>query len=55
MWSEEGVKKISKHLYRLKSIPLVSPESAALLTPVDSRSYEAGTHGTNFNWVYKPK
>jgi hypothetical protein len=55
MWSEEGVQKISKYLYSLKSIPLVSSESAALLAPVDARSYEAGTHGTNFNWVYKPK
>jgi hypothetical protein len=55
MWSEEGVQRISKHLYRLKSIPLVSSESAANLTPVDPRSFEAGTHGTNFNWVYKPK
>jgi hypothetical protein len=55
MWSEDGVKLISQRLYSLKSIPLIPPENSAIITPVDPRSFEAGTLGTNFNWVYKPK
>jgi hypothetical protein len=53
MWSEEGVQRISKQFYRLKSIPLIPTENVADLTMVDPRSYEAGTLGTNFNWVYR--
>ena len=52
MWDEEGIKKISKRLYSLKPIPLISEESTAHLSVVDERSYKAGTYGTDFSWAY---
>ena len=52
MWEEEGIKIISKRLYSLKSIPLVSEMSAASLNISDERTYKAGTYGTDFNWSY---
>jgi hypothetical protein len=52
MWSEEGVIVVSRRLYSLKPIPLISNESAAQLSLADERSYKAGTYGTNFDWVY---
>ena len=52
MWDEEDVKKISKRLYSLKPIPLVSTESVARLSVADERSYKAGTYGTDFSWSY---
>ena len=52
MWDEAGIKKISKRLYSLKPIALISEESAALLNLVDERSFKAGTTGTDFSWAY---
>ena len=52
MWDEAGVKKISKRLYGLKPIPLLSEESAGQLHVVDERSFQAGTYGTDFSWAY---
>jgi hypothetical protein len=52
MWDEEGVKEISRCLYRLKPIPLISAQNAAILSPADERTYAAATLGTNFDWVY---
>jgi hypothetical protein len=52
MWDEAGVKKISKRLYTLKPIPLISEESAAHLIVSDERTYQAGTTGTDFSWSY---
>jgi hypothetical protein len=52
-WSEAGVEKINQRLYSLKSIPLISAENAAMLKPVDRRSYEAGMQGTNYAGLYK--
>ena len=52
MWDEAGIKKISKRLYSLKSIPLIPEEAAAKLHKVDERSYQAGTYGTDFSWSY---
>ncbi|MBN2550997.1 MAG: hypothetical protein JXB15_17670 [Anaerolineales bacterium] len=51
---ETGVEAISTRLYSLKSIPLLSAESAAALAPVDRRSYEAGLLGTNYEGLFKP-
>lgn len=51
---ESGVEIVSARLYSLKSIPLLSAESAAALAPVDRRSYEAGLLGTNYDGLYKP-
>ncbi|MEZ0394936.1 MAG: hypothetical protein ABWK53_00670 [Anaerolineales bacterium] len=52
MWDEEGVKQASRALYALKTLPLFPPEVAARLSPVDARSYAAGTVGTDFDWAF---
>jgi len=52
MWSEEGVKIVTRRLYSFKPIPLISNESAAQLSLVDERSFKGGTYGTDFDWVY---
>ena len=52
MWDEDGIKKISKRLYSLKPIPLISEARTARLNVVDERSYKAGTYGTDFSWAY---
>jgi hypothetical protein len=52
MWDEEGIKRISKRLYGLKPIPLISEKSALHLHISDERSYMAGTYGTDFSWSY---
>ena len=52
MWDEAGIRKISKRLYSLKPIPLISEKSVALLNLSDERSYQAGTYGTDFTWSY---
>ena len=55
MWSEEGTRRVARRLYSLKPIPLITPESAAQLSLVDSRSFNAGTQGTDFGWIYRPE
>jgi hypothetical protein len=52
MWDEEGIKRVSKRLYGLKPIPLISEKSAAHLSISDERSYKAGSYGTDFNWSF---
>jgi hypothetical protein len=52
MWDEEGVKVVTRKLYSLKPIPLVSEQAAAHFSLVDGRSFEAGTLGTDFDWVF---
>jgi hypothetical protein len=52
MWDEAGIRKISKRLYSLKPIRLISDASAALLNLSDERTYQAGTTGTDFSWTY---
>lgn len=52
--NEEHVAIVVDHFYSLKSIPLLTAESIALLSPVDRRSYEAGMLGTNFEGLYRP-
>jgi len=52
MWSDDGIRQVSRRLYSRKSIPLITPESAVALHPADERSYLANTQGTDFGWVY---
>jgi hypothetical protein len=52
MWDETGINIISKKLYSMKPIPLISETSAANLNVSDERTYRAGTTGTDFNWAY---
>jgi len=51
---ENHVAVVVKHFYSRKSIPLISAQAVALLSPVDRRSYEAGMLGTNFEGLYRP-
>ena len=52
MWDEEGIRKVSKRLYSLKLVPLISETSAARLNLSDERTYTAGTYGTDFSWSF---
>jgi hypothetical protein len=52
MWEEKGIMKVSKRLYSLKPIPLITETSTAALNLADERSYTAGTYGVDFNWAY---
>jgi hypothetical protein len=52
-WSDAGVARISKRLYGLKPIPLITAEQAARLAAVDTRSYTAGMYGTDPAGLYK--
>ncbi len=52
MWDEAGIRKVTKRLYSLKPIPLISETSAEKLNLSDKRTYMAGTLGTDFNWAY---
>jgi len=52
MWDEDGIRRISRRLYRLKPVVLIEAGSAAVLSMPDERSYGANTQGTDFDWVY---
>jgi hypothetical protein len=54
LWSEAGMEKISQRLYRLKPIPVLSPDSVTRLATVDERSYNAGLSGANYAGLFKP-
>lgn len=49
---EPVITVIEKHLYRLPTYPLISPAAAARLAPVDERSLQAGTLGTDPKETY---
>ena len=49
----KGLNAVEKHLYQIKPIPLITPEQANYLSPVDKRSFDAGTIGLNYDGVYK--
>ncbi len=53
-WDEAGARELYRRFYSRKEIPLISPASEALLTPVDKRGYDSGFMGVNGDWVYKP-
>ncbi|MDX9955838.1 MAG: hypothetical protein RBT75_17175 [Anaerolineae bacterium] len=55
MWDEAGVEIVERHLYRLKSIPLITPEMAAHLQPVDALTYKAGMLVVNPAGLYRPR
>jgi hypothetical protein len=54
MTETKGLDAVEKHLDKVKMIPLITPEQAAYLSPVDKRSFDAGTLGLNYDGVYKP-
>ncbi len=55
LWDEAGVARIAKHLYTLKSTPLLSPQAAARLHPVDVRTFQGHTLGTDMDGVFRPE
>ncbi len=50
-----GVDIVEKYLKTLKPIPVINQQQAAMLNPLDQRSFEAGRLGLNPQGVYKPK
>lgn len=54
VWDEEGAGKLYKRLYSRAVIPIISPESAALLEDPDQLEYDSGFLGVNMDWVYRP-
>jgi hypothetical protein len=53
-WEESGAAGLFRCLYRRKMIALISERAAAELQPVDHRTYESGSLGVDFRWVYRP-
>ncbi len=55
MWRDAGADAVERLLTRLCKFPLITPEMAARLSPVDDLSNRAGTLVTNPAGVYVPK
>ena len=53
-WNDAAADALEEYLKTLKSIPLITPEQATRLEPVDPLSYKAGTLVTNPAGLYKP-
>ncbi len=53
--SDSGVDAIEQRLLALPRIPLLTPELAASLSPVDALTYKAGLLNVNFAGLYKPR
>ena len=54
MWNNAGADAIEQHLKHLKPIPLLTPQMATQLSPVDKLSYQAGMLGVNQAGLYRP-
>jgi hypothetical protein len=54
MSADDGVDAIEKLLYTLRKIPLLTPEMAAALSPVDPLTYRSGTLVVNQAGLYQP-
>lgn len=52
---DSGVDEIERLLPQLRRVTLLTREQVAGLAPVDSRSYQAGMAGTNWDGLYRPK
>jgi hypothetical protein len=55
MVSDAGADAIERRLLQLRRIPLLLPDIAASLSPVDALSYKAGMLNVNYDGLYKPK
>jgi hypothetical protein len=51
---EAGAVTLYRKFYARREVPLISPESEALLQPVDKRAYDSAFMGVNWDWVYRP-
>jgi len=54
LWNDAAADAIEQRLKTLRRFPVLSPEMATVLTPVDARSYEAGMLGTDLAGLYQP-
>jgi hypothetical protein len=54
-WDDKGADAVERYLKTLGNIPLISPEMAAGLAPMDRRSYDAHMMGSDPLGLYKPK
>lgn len=52
--TEEGVKRVSKRLYSLRSVPLLTPKMIEDLSQVDIITYRSNTLVTNVKETFKP-
>jgi hypothetical protein len=52
MWDVPAFMHLAKRFYTRKWIPLITPEIAAALTPLDERSYNADTLGFSREWAF---
>lgn len=52
--SQDGIDKIVRRFYDLKSAPLLDDKCIQFLSPVDRRTYESGMLGSNYDGIYKP-
>jgi hypothetical protein len=52
---DRGVDSLEKQLKCLKPIPLITPEMAEMLSPIDARSYDGYMIGTDLAGLYQPK
>lgn len=50
-----GVDEVEAYLKQVDVVQLISPEQANYLSPVDSRSFKAGTLGINLEGAYNPE
>lgn len=54
MVSRDRLEAIATRLDRMRPVPLVKPNIAAALAPVDERTYRAGLLGANERGLYRP-
>jgi hypothetical protein len=54
MWSDAGADAVERHLWTLKSIPVVSPAMASSLSAADPLTFKANTMVVNPAGLYKP-
>jgi len=55
MTDASGVDQVEAYFKKIDLIPLITSEQAAYLSPVDDRSFRAGTLGINPEGAYKPE
>jgi hypothetical protein len=55
MLDSSGVDEIENYLKQVTTYPLLTPAQIARLSPVDERSFNAGSLGTNIDGAFKPK
>jgi len=54
LWNDAAADAVEQRLKTLRRFPVLPPEIAAILTPVDARSYEAGMLGMDLAGLYRP-